>query len=164
MAEEPETLMFQNNCEEEDIATDINNAKVSEETNEKIIDNDITSATETNTNKQGDEPKQADSECVPLDSMDLLSQEAAVEKFLAGDAKNEFSDELLLSTIDNDEEGIDFKQENELVDCEQLTKTDFEECGPSSVIVEEPKRKPASYDRGARWWLLRSLKKRRFKL
>lgn len=154
MAEETSTLAFRANGDDV-IAqgTDLT-SKITEE----IMDNDITN--EKNTNKHGDEPKQS----TILDNMDLLSQEAAVEEFLAGDSKNEFSDEMLMSNIGNEEDAIDFKQDNELEGCEQLVQNVFENCSVSNKeLIRELKRRAASYNKRPHWWLLKSLRKRSIK-
>lgn len=130
---------------------------------EKIANNDITN--ETNTNKPSVEPKQSQQQEVSmLDNMDLLSQEAAVDKFLAGDSKNEFSEDILMSTIGNEDDAIDFKQENELEGCEQLVQNVFESCSVSNKeLIRELKRRAASYNKRPHWWLLKSLRKRSIK-
>lgn len=126
-------------------------------------DNDITIAT--NTNKQSDEPKQLEQEATLLDSMDLLSQEAAVDEFLAGDAKNEFSDDMLMmANVGNEEDAIDFKQDNELEGCEQLVQNVFQTTSTSNKeLIKELKRRAASYNKRPHWWLLKSLRKRSLK-
>lgn len=160
MAEESVTLALQRNSEE--MAAE--GSDLTKEGTEEILANDITNAVETNTNKQSDEPKQTPQQAASLDSMDLLSQEAAVDEFLAGDPKNEFSDEMLMSNIANEEDAIDFKQDNELEGCEQLAQNVFQGGSVSNKeVIRELKRRAASYNKRPHWWLLRSLRKRSIK-
>lgn len=153
MAEETASLTFRANGD--GVSTD----PIASEEVEKIADSDITIVA--STNKQGDEPTAAAS----LDSMDLLSQEAAVEEFLAGDPKGEeFSEEMLMSNIGNEEDAVDFKQDNELEGCEQLAQNVFQDCSVSNKeVIRELKRRAASYNKRPHWWLLKSLKKRSIK-
>lgn len=156
MAEEATTLTLKMNGD--NVITE--NIVSEKETVTEKMNCDITN--ETNTNKQSDEPKQE----LPatLDNMDLLSQEAAVDKFLAGDSKHEFSDEMLMSNIGNEEEAIDFKQDNELEGCEQLVQNVFEGCSVSNKeVIKELKRRAASYNKRPHWWLLKTLRKRSIK-
>lgn len=157
MAETSDTLTVRANGD--DFSTQ-GNAPEKEIT--EIADSDITN--ETNTNKQSDKPKQSQQEVAANDNLDLLSQEAAVDEFLAGDSKNEFSEELLMSNMGNEEDAIDFKQDNELEGCEQLVQNVFEGCSVSNKeLIRELKRRAASYNKRPHWWLLKSLRKRSIK-
>lgn len=51
--------------------------------------------------------------------MDVFAQEDAVENFLAGDGKDEFNNELLLSHVDDENDDIEFKREN-ILECGNL--------------------------------------------
>lgn len=158
MAEETGSQAFRANGD--DITTQGTDS--TKEIIEEIVDNDITN--ETNTNKQGDEPNEMQQEPVVLDNLDLLSQEAAVDEFLAGDPKDDFSDEILMSNIGNEEDAIDFKQDNELEGCEQLVQNVLQDCSASNKeLIRELKRRAASYNKRPHWWLLKSLRKRSIK-
>lgn len=158
MAEDADALTLRKNGE--DFITE--EGTVLDKKIKNIADSDIT--TETNTSKQDDEPKQLQQKAAVLDNMDLLSQEAAVDEFLAGDTKNEFSDDMLMANIGNEEDAIDFKQDNELEGCEQLVQNVFEGCSVSNKeLIKELKRRAASYNKHPHWWLLKSLRKRSIK-
>lgn len=64
-----------------EISAEIDGKNV-EEAKKLPNDNDITRETTTNTGERGDEP---DSRNTAVESLDILSQEAAVDEFLAGD-------------------------------------------------------------------------------
>lgn len=112
MAEKSVMLTFQNNCE----AINSNCVEVVNEVDEKNTNNDITEIA-TNTNKPEDEPEMTG------------TQEDAVEKFLAGESKNDFNDDLLLENIEAENDGIEFKNDNVIMDCPGLEK---------AVFFEEP--------------------------
>ncbi|KAH0817621.1 hypothetical protein GEV33_005170 [Tenebrio molitor] len=95
--------MAENNCVE-----------VINEADEKNPNNDITEIA-TNTNKPEDEPNGG--------MTGDATQEDAVEKFLAGESKTDFNDDLLLENIEAD--GIDFKSDNVIMDCPDLEKPEF---------------------------------------
>lgn len=113
-------------------------------------DNDITRETTTNTANRGDEP---DSRAATLENLDILSQEAAVDEFLAGDERGDFCDEIMVPNI---EEGIDFKQENVLTDV-AMTETDFPEIVAPRRAV---RRRRVPFTRTWRYRFVRSLKRR----
>lgn len=119
--------------------------KDAEEAKKLPNDNDITRETTTNSRHRGDEP---DSGGAPLESLDILSQEAAVDEFLAGDDRGDFCDEIMVPNV---EEGIDFKQEN------LLSEVDFPEVVPPRRVV---RRRRVPFTRTWRYRLVRSLKRR----
>jgi hypothetical protein len=110
MAEKSVMLTFQNNCE----SINSNCVEVINEADEKNPNNDITEIA-TNTNKPEDEPNGG--------MTGDATQEDAVEKFLAGESKTDFNDDLLLENIEAD--GIDFKSDNVIMDCPDLEKPEF---------------------------------------
>lgn len=110
MAEKSVMLTFQNNCE----TINSNCVEVENGAEEKNPNNDIT---EINTNKSEDKPNG--------EMTGSETQEDAVEKFLAGESKNDFNDDLLLENIEAENEGIDFKSDNVIMDCPELDKSGF---------------------------------------
>lgn len=150
MAEEPSSLTLHTGGEE----PDPRGAQ-----NEKIDNSDGDITGNDGAGRPGDEPRAPD-----LDSLDLLSQEAAVDEFLAGDSKG---DEILMlaeGNVANEEDAIDFKQDNELEGCEQLVRDAFaDRADEKRRMIRELKRRAESYNRRPHWWLLRSLKRRSIK-
>ncbi|XP_008199159.1 uncharacterized protein LOC659546 isoform X2 [Tribolium castaneum] len=126
MAEKSVMLTFQNNCE----AINSNCVEVINEADEKNTNNDITEIA-TNTNKPEDEPEMTG------------TQEDAVEKFLAGESKNDFNDDLLLENIESENDGIEFKSDNVIMDCPDLEKSEFFE-GPEEEDGEDEKMEALS--------------------
>ncbi|XP_044269517.1 uncharacterized protein LOC123014450 isoform X1 [Tribolium madens] len=126
MAEKSVMLTFQNNCE----AINSNCVEVINEADEKNTNNDITEIA-TNTNKPEDEPEMTG------------TQEDAVEKFLAGESKNDFTDDLLLENIESENDGIEFKSDNVIMDCPEIEKSEFFD-GPEEEDGEDEKMEALS--------------------
>ncbi|KAJ8944811.1 hypothetical protein NQ318_013147 [Aromia moschata] len=100
-------LTFQNNCES------INRNGVEVKSNVQDTADGGVAAQEATINKQDDRPQ----DYMLRNSCDVPTRDDVVDEFLAGEDKPEFGDDLLLSNIEHDGEGIAFKSENTLADC-----------------------------------------------
>lgn len=141
-----------------DEAVCIDSPEITKEVEEKLIDNDITTADEniTNTNKQEDEPACTDSN----ELLESLSLEVAVDEHLAGDPKNEFEDEL--ANTGNEGNAVEFK--DNVAECEDVAKVDPFVRNIRSEIGNKLRRRPVPFTRTARYRFVRSLKRRSIKL
>lgn len=125
MAENPVMLPFQNNCE----AINSNCVEVVDETEEKITNNDITIAT----NKPEAEPSCGVQDGTPEDAVEKL--------LLAGEnEKDDFHDDLLLETIEAENDGIDFKTENVIMDCPDIKHQFFQEIPEEDDLDDETEK------------------------
>lgn len=140
---------------EEAILIDI--PEITKEVEEKLIDNDITTADEniTNTNKLEDKPVSTDSN----DMLESLPQEVAMEELLAGHAKNELEEET--ANIENECNTVEVK---DAVECEDVVKVDTPICNIRNDIGNTLRRRPVPFTRTARYRFARSLKRRSIKL
>lgn len=113
-------MTFQNNCES------INRNGVEVKANH-IKDNNTNEDSTTLqiiVNKPDDQPRDE----VLQNSSDILTQGDVVDEFLAGENNLEFNNDLL-SSMENINEGISFKSENTISECNtrNLEKTEFTE-------------------------------------
>lgn len=95
--------------------------------------------------------------------MDVFAQEDAVESFLAAETKDDFSEDLLLSHVDNDNEDIEFKREN-VLECGDLDENVLGECELNgNENMKDEKNVIIDYKRFRRNSLINALKKRSIK-
>lgn len=111
--------------------------------------------------KPGDEPAHTE-EPVATADLELLPQGDAVDELLAAESKSDFNDELLVPTTENDDDdGIVFKHENDLMACEEdLAKTELAVNVPKRNTARKVKRRVFAGRRHVRNLLIRSLVKR----
>ncbi|KAK5639914.1 hypothetical protein RI129_010725 [Pyrocoelia pectoralis] len=94
-----------------------------------------------------------------LHTMDVFAQEDAVENFLAGEIKDDFNDDLVLSQVDDSEE-IEFKSEN-VLDCAELDDDNvLSECNLNGGETVKDEKAALDYKRFRRNSLVNALKKR----